>query len=322
MTTNFSFLRAGSHPEEYFEQAKALGISALAVTDRHSLAGMIRAHQAAKEHGVRLVVGCRLDLTDGATVLVYPTDRAAYGRLCRLLSRGKGRAGKGACDLAYADLVEFGEGQLVMLVPDAADAVLAGWLARLRTDFPDRCYMALTLRRRPRDALRLKALADLAAQVGVPDVVTNDVLFHAPERRILQDVVTCIREGCAIDDAGFRRNRFADRHLKDPEEMERLFARHKAAAARSVEIVRRCTFSVAELAAEYQYPHEVRIPGPHRTGGSGKTHLGSGAEVFPGGCRSRHDRPAAQGIAADRRNGLRALFPHRPCHRAPRQGRS
>jgi error-prone DNA polymerase len=261
VTTNYSFLRGASHPHEYFEQARELGISALAVTDRHSLAGMIRAHVAAKEHGIRLVVGCRLDLTDGATVLVYPTDRAAYGRLCRLLSRGKGRAGKGACELAWADLVEFGEGQLVMLVPDVADEALASRLARLREDFSGRCYMALSLRRRPKDAERLKALADLAAQAGVPDVVTNDVLFHVPERRILQDVVTCIREGCAIDDAGFRRNRFADRHLKDPEEMERLFARHKAAVARSMEIVRRCTFSVAELAKEYQYPHEVVIPG-------------------------------------------------------------
>lgn len=261
VTTNFSFLRGASHPEEYFERARELGISALAITDRHSLAGIIRAHVAAKEHDIRLVVGCRLDLTDGPTVLVYPTDRAAYGRLCRLLSRGKKNAGKGACTLAYADLVEFGEGQLVMLVPDQADEALASWLARLRADFPGRCYMALTLRRRPKDAERLKALADLAARAGVPDVVTNDVLFHSPERRMLQDVVTCIREGCTIDDAGFRRTRFADRHLKAPKEMERLFKRHVAAVARSMEIVRRCTFSVAELASEYQYPHEVVIPG-------------------------------------------------------------
>ncbi len=137
-----------------------------------------------------------------------------------------------------------------------------------------------------------------------------------PERRILQDVVTCIREGCAIDDAGFRRNRFADRHLKAPEEMERLFARHKAAVARSMEIVRRCTFSVAELATEYQYPHEVVIPGLDRAAGSGEADLGSGGGALSRWCQAGDDRPAAQGIAADRRDGLRALFPHRARHRA------
>ncbi len=258
VTTNYSFLRGASHVEELFLQAKALGVPALGVTDRNSLAGMVRAHQRARETGVRLVVGCRLDLSDGLPVLVYPTDRPAYSRLCRLLSEGKRRAGKGKCDLAWADLAVSGEGMVAVLLPEAADAGLATELGRLRETFGDRAYLALTLRRRPGDAVRLQSLAMLARAARVASVATGDVLYHVPERRILQDVVTCIREGCTIDDAGFRRERFADRHLRAPEEMTRLFRRHPDAVARTLEVVARCRFSLDEL--QYQYPDEIEDP--------------------------------------------------------------
>ena len=191
-------------------------------------------------------------------MLVYPTDRAAYARLCRLLSIGKGRAGKGACELSWQDLVEHGEGLLAVLLPEAPDATLADHLARLRADFPNRCYLALTLRRRPGDAARLQMLADAAQSARVPTVVTGDVLYHTPERRMLQDVLTCIREGCTIDQAGFRRERSFDRALKSPTEMARLFARHPEAVARTLDIVERCKFSLADL--RYQYPDEVEDP--------------------------------------------------------------
>ncbi|WP_159717597.1 error-prone DNA polymerase [Geminicoccus flavidas] len=259
VTTHFSFLRGASSPKELFAAAAMLGIPALGIADRHTLAGMVQAHEAAAVTGVRLVVGCRLDLADGTPVLVYPTDRPAYARLCRLLTLGKGRAGKGGCDLAWADLVAHGEGQLVMLVPDLPDQGTALRLARLRAAFGDRAYLALTLRRRPGDALRLYGLAELARQEGVAPVATGDVLYHAPERRILQDVLTCIRLGCTIDDLGFRRERHADRHLKAPLEMARLFRAHPEAVLRSLEIVERCRFSLTELA--HQYPHEVVEPG-------------------------------------------------------------
>jgi error-prone DNA polymerase len=259
VTTNYSFLRGASHVEELLVAARALGLSALAVTDHNTLAGIARAHARAEEAGIRLVVGCRLDLSDGLPVLVYPTDRAAYGRLCRLLTLGKGRAGKGGCDLAWADLVERGEGLLMILLPDAPDDRLAGELRRLSTSFPGRCYLQLGLHRRPGDAVRLRRLADMAQAAQVPAVVTGDVLYHVPARRILQDVVTCIREGCTIDDAGFRRERFADRHLKSPEEMARLFSGYPDAVARTLEIAGRCSFSLAEL--RYQYPDESEIPG-------------------------------------------------------------
>ncbi len=259
VTSHFSFLRGASSCEELFAQAAVCGIEALAVCDRGSLAGIVRAHEAAKVTGVRAVVGCRLDLSDGMTLLVYPTDRAAYSRLCRLLSIGKARAGKGACELAWSDVADWSEGLLAVLVPDEADADCAARLRRLAGQFGDRAYMALTLRRRPGDQLRLHELSNLAAVVQVRTVVTNDVLFHAPDRRLLQDVVTCIREACTIDDAGFRRERHADRHLKPAGEMARLFARYPEALARTAEIVERCRFSLDEL--RYQYPEEACIPG-------------------------------------------------------------
>jgi len=258
VTSNYSFLRGASHIEELVAQARLLGLPAIGITDRNSLAGMARAHQRAQEAGIRLVTGCRLDLRDSPPVLVYPTDRGAYARLCRLLTLGKGRAGKGACDLGWQDLAAHGDGLIVILLPDAPDAALAGNLARLRTDFPGRGYLALTVRRRPGDAVRLRELADMARLAHVPPVATGDVLYHVPQRRILQDVLTCIREGCTIEQAGFRRERTADRCLKSPDEMARLFARHPEAVARTLEIVERCKFSLADL--RYQYPDEVEDP--------------------------------------------------------------
>ncbi|MFP5514845.1 MAG: error-prone DNA polymerase [Alphaproteobacteria bacterium] len=259
VTTHFSFLRGASSCEELFSRAAALGIPALGIVDRHSLAGIVRAHEAARQTGVRLVIGSRLDLTDGTALLLYPMERAGYGRLCRLLTLGKSRAGKGACDLAWEDVADWAEGLLAILVPDEPDDRCARQLARLRHTFPGRCYVALTLRRRPGDVLRLHLLSELAAAHRVPTVMTNDVLYHAPDRRIMQDIVTCIRKGCTIDSAGFRRERYADRFLQPPSEIARLFARHPEAVARTLEIVERCKFGLDEL--QYQYPEEVVIPG-------------------------------------------------------------
>ena len=254
--SNYSFLRGASRIEELMLQAKALGYEALAVTDHNTLAGIARAHARAKEVGIRLVAGCRLELTDGLPVLAYPRDRAAYARLCRLLTLAKSRGEKGTFELRWTDLAEAGEGLLLVLLPDMPDGDLAAELRRMRAAFAGRCHLALSLRRRPGDELRLRELADMAQRARVPTVVTGDVLYHAPQRRILQDVVTCIREGCTIDDAGYRRERFADRHLKSPEEMARLFAAYPEALARSSEIAASCTFSLAELS--YQYPDELQ----------------------------------------------------------------
>ncbi len=259
VTSHFSFLRGASSCEELFAQAKALGIEALGIVDRNSLAAIPRAHKIAKELELRLVVGCRLDLTQDVSVLVYPTDREAYGRLCRLLTFGKrdGKAGK--CSLTWSDLVAYGEGMIVVLLPDETSEGLASHLRRIKADFVDRAYVAMSLRRRPNDALRLHELSQMAQRAGVGTVVTNDVLFHEPGRRMLQDVVTCIRHNCTIDDAGFRRERHADRYLKPPEEMYRLFSAYPDALENTLKIVKKCRFSLAEL--EYQYPDEQQVPG-------------------------------------------------------------
>jgi len=262
VTTHFSFLRGASSPEELFAAAALLGLPALGVVDRNSVAGIVRAWDAEKTTGVRAIIGCRLDIIDGTSLLVYPTDRAAYGRMCRLLSVGKERAGKGACHLDWPNIEQWQEGLIAMLVPDRADVVTGAALARTRRIFGERAYMALSVRRRPRDAIRLRDLSAMAAAARVPTVATNDVLYHSPERRLLHDVVTCIREKCTIDELGDRRERFADRYLKSGQEMERLFRRYLKDAspvARSVELAARCTFSLEEL--RYQYPDEIRVPG-------------------------------------------------------------
>ena len=255
VTTNYSFLRGASHIEELIARAGVLGMTSLAVTDRNSLAGIVRAHQRAREAGIRLIVGCRLDLADGPSVLVYPTDRAAYSRLTRLLSVGKGRAGKGKCKLYWPDLAAAAEGLIAILCTDPTTANIR----RLKADFGDRGYVALTLMHRPNDAVRLRTIADIAGSLGVPTVATNDVLYHAAGRRILQDVLSCIREGCGIDELGQRREWSAVRQLQSPEEMVRLFNRHPDAIAHTRQIAQRCRFSLDELC--YQYPHEVHIAG-------------------------------------------------------------
>lgn len=253
-TSHFSFLRGVSSAEELFTTAANLGIEAMAVVDRNSLAGVVRAYEAASVTGVRLIVGCRLDLEDFPSILVYPTDRAAYGRLCRLLTLGKSRAGKGKCALFFDDVVAWSEGQIAVLVTDKPTDDLFSQLQRLKHAFEDRAYCALTRRFRPDDAACIHDVADIAGRARVPTVATNDILYHVPEMRMLQDVVTCIRLGTIIDRAGFLKEKHADRYLKDPGEVERLFRRYPEAVARTAEIAQRCRFSLDELT--YTYPTE------------------------------------------------------------------
>jgi error-prone DNA polymerase len=259
VTTNFSFLRGAAHPDELVVTAAASGHAAIGITDHNSLAGIVRAHHAAKEVGIRLVVGCCLDLRDGTSLLTFPEDRAAYGRLARLLTLGKRRAPKGECHLDYADVVTHGDGQIVVaLPPETADA--ADFAARVAADFAGRAFLAAHHLYRGDDARRLTRLAALGEATGLPFVATNDVLYHLPERRPLQDVLTCIREGYTIGEAGYRLAANAERHLKTPQEMARLFRGREDAVERSLEIVERCRFSLDEL--RYEYPEEAIPDGP------------------------------------------------------------
>jgi len=262
VTSNFTFLTGASHPEELVQRAAELGHTCAAIADTNTLAGIVRAHVAAKDAGIPLAVGSRLVFEDGLSVLVFSTDRSAYARLCNLLTLGKRRAPKGECYLALHDLLEYQEGLLaIALAPSVIDDHFIECLRGLQGVFDDdRLSLAVAFGYRGNDADRLAQLDVLGHETGVRLVATNDVLYHAPERRPLQDVVTCIRHGCTIEQGGFRLQANAERHLKPPAEMTRLFAEYPRAIARSVEIARRASaFSLDEL--RYEYPVEPCPPG-------------------------------------------------------------
>ncbi len=282
--SNFSFLEGGSHPQELVGTAQELGLTAIGIADRNSLAGVVRAYsalkeleKAAKEKGealaLRLLVGCRLAFTDGHELIVYPRDRAAYGRLCRLLSIGKSgidadaaepgqeaSIAKNECRLSFEQAVALGAG-LIALVPAPAmiDRAFEVRLAAWRSAWPDALHLAASPLYRGDDRARLAKLAAIARRTGAPLVATNAVLYHHPDRRILQDVLTCIRDGVTIDQAGFRLQAHAERYLKSPSQMAALFRGYEGALARTAEIADACHFRLSDL--KYQYPDEPVPPG-------------------------------------------------------------
>ncbi len=255
VTSNFSFLRGGAHAREFAETAASLGLAAIGIADRNTMAGIVRAHVAAKENGIRLVVGVRLVLMDGFETLCFPENRAAYSRLTRVLTQGNRRAPKGECHLWFDDLNALISGhRFIAMPPYQPDEVFKENLRRLSALFPGAVYLSLSPSYRSNDRARFDALAQLAEQAATPLVATNDVLYHVPSRRPLQDVLTCIREHCTIDEAGFRLERNAERHLKAPDEMQRLLTGFEEALARTMDIVAACPFSLDELS--YEYPDE------------------------------------------------------------------
>jgi len=280
--SNYSFLEGASHPEELAQRATALGHAAVAVCDRNTLAGVVRLHRVAKEYGIRPVIGARLDFTDHPSLLCYPQDRAAYGRLCRVLTLGRRRAKKGECLLHRADIETLGEGHVLIAVPpDQADGTFACDLHALAEARPGDVYLAAHPLYRGRDRRHIGELAALAQACGVPLTACNDVHYHAPERRPLQDVLTCVRAHCTIHEAGWRLFANAERHLKSAAEMAWLFRDHPAAVARAAEIAERCRFSLEEL--RYEYPEaecaEGRSPADELRA---RAHAGA-AERYPGG---------------------------------------
>jgi error-prone DNA polymerase len=264
-TSNFSFLRGGSHPHELAEQAAALNYSAIAVTDRNSLAGIVRAHMAAKAAGIRFIPACRLDLMDGASLLAYPTDLAAYGRLSALLMLGNLRTEKGKCELYKADVYTHKEGIVFIAVPpdklDSRYELDKGFRADLleyQRHFRRSLYLAASFNYQGQDAKRLFRLAE----TGVPLAATGDVHYHIAKRRELQDVLTCIREKCTIHNAGFKLHPNAERFLKELPEIGRLFRQYPEAIANAKAIADACRFSLDEL--KYIEPEEVLVDGMTR----------------------------------------------------------
>ncbi|HWL21043.1 MAG TPA: PHP domain-containing protein, partial [Bradyrhizobium sp.] len=271
ITTNFSFLRGGSHPQDYVHEASRLRLPVIGIADYNTLAGIVRAYSELDnpevEHKPKLLFGARIVFTCGTPdILVYPRDRAAYGRLCQLLTRGKrgdesDKVEKGKCHLSLDDLLEFSEGQLlvVMLPHRFEEAGAQKLLARLRQSRADGVWLGASLIYRGDDRRRLARLDRIAAAAGVPLLATNEVLYHHPARRPLQDVLTCIREKTTIDVVGRRLEANAERHLKPAQEMARLFRDHPNAIAETMRFAALITFSLDQL--KYQYPDEPVPPG-------------------------------------------------------------
>ncbi|MES2275909.1 MAG: error-prone DNA polymerase [Bacteroidota bacterium] len=262
VTSNFSFLRGGSHPHELVEHAAALGYSAIAVTDRNSLAGIVRAHIAARTADIRFIPACRLDLVDGASLLAYPTDIAAYGLLSALLTKGNLRTEKGKCELYKADVYGHSEGMLLVAVPPDKlnsrfefDTQFLNDLAEYRQRFGRSLYLAASFNYQGQDAKRLFRLAE----TGVPLVATGDVHYHCASRRELQDILTCIREKCTIHTAGFKLHPNAERYLKEKQEIARLFRQYPQALDNAEHISDACRFSLDEL--KYLTPEEALVNG-------------------------------------------------------------
>ncbi|HEX9159929.1 MAG TPA: PHP domain-containing protein, partial [Rhizomicrobium sp.] len=351
VTTNFSFLRGASHPRELVLAAALYGYDAIGIADRNTLAGVVRAYEAVQEvtekcgTAPKLLTGSRLVFVDGTPdILVYPTDRAAYGRLCRLLSAGKLRAAKGECILRFEDIPVWQEGLLFVVMPpareeSAGDPFKRAWnnaplaspmsgpragevpqsggggawwrdqlpppvlrttspadageanqraslklmkmLRRLAAIAPDRVWLAAAMPYRGDDRRRLKQLAEIAREAGVPLIATNDVLYHAPERRQLQDIVTCIRAHKTLDEAGRLLEPNAERHLKTTQEMALLFREAPEAVAETIRFADRIQFSLDQI--RYNYPDE-----PVPKGKTAQQHLedltwAGAAGAYPGG---------------------------------------
>ncbi len=253
-TTNFSFLRGASHPEELVARALELGHCGIGVADRNSLAGVVRAFSYLRAHaveGFQLAVGARLVFRDETPdILCYPKDRAAYGRLCRLLTQGNSRAPKGDCALYLADLLEFGEGQQLIALENGPLP------APLLAAFKGRLWLAASALYGAGARAQLHRRIALAQKHGLPLLAINEALMHSPERRPLADALSCIREGATLEAAGFLLEANAERHLKGAAEMARLFAEAPQAVEESARFLACLAFRLSDLA--YDYPSELR----------------------------------------------------------------
>jgi error-prone DNA polymerase len=254
VATPFSFLRGASDAIELVLTALEHGMDAIGVADRNTLAGVVRLHSAAKGAGLRPLIGCRVEPVDAPALLAYPRDREGYGRLSRMLSLGKMRSAKGACDLTLSEVALHGEGIAFIAMPgedlDAFEAALPELVAAL----PRMAHVAAAHRYRGDDLARIERLDRMARAHGLGLLATNDVHYHAPERRPLQDVMSCIREKVTLAQAGYILDANAERHLKSPAEMARLFARWPHAIAATRAFADAIDFSLDEL--KYEYPRE------------------------------------------------------------------
>jgi error-prone DNA polymerase len=259
--SNFSFLEGASHPDELVERAAEIGYAGMALTDRESLAGVVRGSTPAKELGLKYIVGSEIHPLDAPPMVLWPTDRRAYGQLCRLISRGRMRAEKGSCELRWSDVVEFSDGMLAGLIPRAKTR--SAWSRFLRTEFrevfADRGYLMCELHRGVDDGQYVQRLRRMSLANDVPLVAGGDVHYHTADRMLMHDCVTAIRHGTTIDKVHHDRFANSQRHLRALDEIADLYRDVPDAIARTVEISQRCRFSLDEL--RYEYPEEVSPAG-------------------------------------------------------------
>jgi error-prone DNA polymerase len=265
VTSCFSFLRGASDAVDLARTAATQGHDALGIADLNTMAGVVRLHCEALKAQLRPIIGCRLRLVTGEEFLAYPCDRAAYGQLCTLLSKGKMHTqdgdwqAKGVCDITLADLAAHAEGvQLIAIPPDDLDPFTKN-LPRLTRALPTLRHIAASYLYRGNDRARINRLDAMAHAQGLSILATNDVHYHAPDRRPLQDVMTCILHKTIITKAGFLLDANAERHLKSPDQMVRLFAAWPHAIAATREVADSCQFDLRELS--YEYPQETIPPG-------------------------------------------------------------
>jgi error-prone DNA polymerase len=266
ITSNFSFLRGGSHPEEFVEQALALGYTEIAIADHNTLAGIVRAYKEGKKKGVRIIPAARLNLIDGPSLLAYPSTKEAYANLSGLLSEGNLRAEKGQCYLYKADVYKYSKGIKFIIVPPVSlnanfefEPGFINDLKEYKSGLGDELYLGAIRSYQANDSKKLFVLSELSKKYNTPLVAMNDVHYHVPERRELQDVITCVREKCTIYNAGYKLYQNAERYLKPAAEMQRLFAQYPQAIENTQEIAKACTFCLSEL--RYVYPEEITSNG-------------------------------------------------------------
>jgi error-prone DNA polymerase len=261
--SNFSFLEGASHPDELVDQAHLHGLRALAISDRDGLYGIVRAHVRAREMGQPLIVGAEVTVTDLGQLVLLAQDHDGYRNLCRLLTKGRLRCAKGESAVSVDEVCAHAKG-LVLLWADALSAPEASGQPSVGSDpvraadvidaFRGSAYALLLRHRRADEVPKERRLRERAARLGLPLVAANEVLYHSPARRPLQDVLTCIRHGCSLDDAGTRLRPNAEHDLKHPRAMELLFSDEPLALARTLEVAERCTFNLSQI--RYRYPAE------------------------------------------------------------------
>nr|WP_325248886.1 error-prone DNA polymerase [Amylibacter sp.] len=273
-TSNFTFLSGGSHAEEYARQAFEFAMPAIALADCNSVAGVVRAHVELREIArklretgddalvPRLLPAARLETVEGFSLVAIPQDRTAWGRLCQMLTQAKGRAGKGECALSFEDILEWGDGLEMLVLPTSITYPRgAGGWQQWAEQLTHRFGAAVSLLMAPcydgQDRARFDRLDALAKRLGMPTVASATPMMHRGSRRRLTDVLTCIREGLLIDDIGHKALSNAERHMRDEAAMLRIFAGHTDAVHRSADIAARCRFSLDEL--KYEYPSEISV---------------------------------------------------------------